>query len=210
MSTLVCFHAHPDDEAMQTGGLMAKAAAAGHRVVLVTATDGAQGIPQPGVLREGETLAERRAAETVVSAALLGADVPIMLNHGDSGMVGEPSNDDPNCFWQVDVEQAAVQLAAILTEVDADVLTIYDDHGGYGHPDHIQVHRVGLRAAELAGVDHVYEGTMNRDRLRAMLAAALQEAEAGKTGTTGEEEAETPDVDIETFGTPRSRHFFPH
>ena len=67
-----------------------------------------------------------------------------------------------------DVEEAAGRLAEILTEVDADVLTIYDDHGGYGHPDHIQIHRVGLRAAELAGTPHVYEATTNRDAMRKM------------------------------------------
>ena len=94
---------------------------------------------------------------------VLGAD------HVDSGMLGEPSNDAPWCFWQADVESAARRLAAILEEEQPDVLTVYDDHGGYGHPDHIQVHRVGLRAAELAGVDAVFQGTMNRDHLQRLI-----------------------------------------
>jgi LmbE family N-acetylglucosaminyl deacetylase len=164
MSTLVCFHAHPDDEALSTGGLMAKAAAAGHRVVLVTATKGEQGEPEPGVLADGEELWERRVAEVVEAAEILGAEPPYFLDYEDSGMMGEPTNDNPKSFWQADADEAARRLADILTDVDAGVLTIYDDHGLYGHPDHIQVHRVGLAAAALAGVDHVYEATVNRDR----------------------------------------------
>ena len=164
MSTLVCFHAHPDDEALSTGGLMAKAAAAGHRVVLVTATRGEQGEPQPGVLEHGEELWRRRVEETAEACAVLGADEPRFLGYEDSGMMGEPTNDNPDCFWQADLDEAADRLAAILEEVSADVLTIYDDHGLYGHPDHIQVHRVGLRAAERVGLGDVYEATVNRDR----------------------------------------------
>lgn len=164
MSTLVCFHAHPDDEALSTGGLMAKASAAGHRVILVTATRGEQGEPQPDVLQPGEELGERRVTELAESCQILGAEPPHLLGYQDSGMVDDPANENPDCFWQADVEEASERLAAILTEVDADVLTIYDDHGLYGHPDHIQVHRVGRRAAELASIDHVYEATVNRDR----------------------------------------------
>ena len=92
------------------------------------------------------------------------------LGYCDSGMIGEPSNDDPTCFWQADVEEAAQRMAAILRDVDADVLTIYDSHGGYGHPDHIQVHRVGRRAAEIAGIDRVFQSTMNRDRILRQMA----------------------------------------
>ncbi len=178
MSTLVCFHAHPDDEALNTGGLMAKAAAAGHRVILVTATRGEQGEPQPDVLEPGEELWQRRVEELAESCVILGAEPPHFLDYEDSGMVDDPANDNPACFWQADVDEAATRLAAILTEVDADVLTIYDDHGLYGHPDHIQVHRVGLRAAELASVDHVYEATVNRDRALQSMAEMSAEMEA--------------------------------
>ncbi|MGH1494069.1 MAG: PIG-L deacetylase family protein, partial [Acidimicrobiales bacterium] len=117
MSTLVCFHAHPDDEALSTGGLMAKAAAAGHRVVLVMATKGEQGEPQPGVLDPGEKLWQRRMIELAESAELLGAEPPRYLEYEDSGMMGELTNKNEACFWQADVEEAAQRLAAILTEV---------------------------------------------------------------------------------------------
>jgi LmbE family N-acetylglucosaminyl deacetylase len=186
MATLVCFHAHPDDESLSTAGLMARAAAAGHRVVLVTATAGERGEPQPGVLEPGEALAERRIRELAEAAALLGADPPVVLGYVDSGMMGQDTNDDPACFWRAEVEVAAARLAAVLTEVSADVLTVYDDHGLYGHPDHIQVHRVGHRAAELAGTPHVYESTMNRDRARtAFDAVAAELAAAGIDDDTG-------------------------
>jgi LmbE family N-acetylglucosaminyl deacetylase len=178
MSTLVCFHAHPDDEALSTGGLMAKASAAGHRVILICATRGEQGEPQPGVLADGELLWERRVIELAESAEVLGAEPPRFLDYEDSGMMDDPANNNPACFWQADVEEASVRLAAILTEVDADVLTIYDDHGLYGHPDHIQVHRVGLRGAELAGVNHVYEATVNRTRALESMTEMAAEMEA--------------------------------
>ena len=90
--------------------------------------------------------------------------------------MGEPTNENPDCFWQADVEEAAQRLAGTLRDVDADVLTIYDPHGLYGHPDHIQVHRVGLRAAAIAGVDHVYEATVSReDALASMEEHGLDE-----------------------------------
>jgi LmbE family N-acetylglucosaminyl deacetylase len=193
MSTLVCFHAHPDDEAIQTGGLMAKAAAAGHRVVLVCATRGEQGEPQEGVLKPGEQLWERRLEELAISAAALGADEPILLGYEDSGMMGEPENDNPNCFWQADHDEAVERLAQILRDTEADVLTVYDDHGGYGHPDHIRVHTVGIAAAEVVGVEHVYEATINRDAMRVMIEAARD------SGDFDEEDGDGPDVD--TFGT---------
>ena len=163
MATLVTFHAHPDDEAIATGGTLARAAAAGHRVVLVTATAGECGEVAEGFLAPGETLGERRRDELEAAAKILGVARTEILGYRDSGMAGTPANEDPECFWQADVEEAAARLAAILTEEATDVLTIYDDHGNYGHPDHVQVHRVGVRAAELAGVSRVYEATVNRD-----------------------------------------------
>ena len=169
MATLVTFHAHPDDECIATGGVMAKAAEAGHRVVLVTATRGEHGEVDDGFLDEGEALWERRVRETEASAEILGASRVAFLGYVDSGMMGTPTNDAPDAFWQADVEEAAARLAAILREENADILTVYDDHGLYGHPDHIQVHRVGHRAAELAGTKKVYESTMDRDELAEMM-----------------------------------------
>ncbi len=190
MGTLVCFHAHPDDEAIATGGLMARAAAEGHRVVLVVATRGERGEIVPGVLNEGEQLGVRRTAEVYAAGAELGVERVEFLGFVDSGMIGEPSNDEPGTFWQADVEHAAARLALILREEQADLLTIYDDHGGYGHPDHIQVHRVGLRAAQLAGEVDVLQSTMNRTRIRELMAAAGEDVTSGGP--------ELPD----TFGSP--------
>ena len=174
MATLVSFHAHPDDESIQTGGMLAKAAAAGHRTVLVFATKGEHGEVDDDFLDPGETLGERRTKECHRSAEILGVQRVEFLGFVDSGMIGTPQNDLGGSFWTAPVEDAARQLADILTEESADILTIYDSDGGYGHPDHIQVHRVGLRAAELAGTPRVFEGTMNRDHFRRVIAAGVE------------------------------------
>jgi LmbE family N-acetylglucosaminyl deacetylase len=209
MATLVCFHAHPDDEAIATGGLMTLAKRYGHEVVLVLATRGEQGEPQPGVLNDGEPLWERRVVETHQAAEILGLDRVEFLGYEDSGMIGEPTNGNPLCFWQADVEEASQRLAAILRDVDADVLTIYDSHGGYGHPDHIQVHRVGKRAAEIAGVDRVFQSTMNRDRIMKQMA---ENASVFENEVEGELEGETVEqmrkraeaADRGEFGSPET------
>jgi LmbE family N-acetylglucosaminyl deacetylase len=167
--TLVTFHAHPDDESIATAGTMVRAKAAGHRVVLVVATRGELGEHAPDALGPGETLTDRRVAEQLEAAQYLGVDRVEFLGYHDSGMAGEATNDAPEAFAQADIEEAADRLAKILAEEHADVLTIYDDHGGYGHPDHIQVHRVGARAAEIAGTPRVYESTMNREYIRRLI-----------------------------------------
>ena len=199
MATLICFHAHPDDEAIATGGTMALAADAGHRVVLVVATRGEHGEVVPGVLDEGEALGLRRVRETHDAARILGVERVEFLGYVDSGMMGEPENDAPWSFWSAGVDQAANRLAAILSEEDADVVTIYDDNGGYGHPDHIQVHRVGARAAEVAGVDRVFQSTINRDHIRRGIEEQLVELDAG-------EDWEGPDLDENPdFGIPEEQ-----
>lgn len=172
MATLACFHAHPDDESIATGGVMAKAKADGHRVVLVLATKGEHGEIQPGVLAEGEALGPRRVKEVTAAAEVLGVDRVEFLGYVDSGMMGEPTNDLPGSFWTADLDEAADRLAAILRDEAVDVLTVYDSHGNYGHPDHIQVHRVGHAAGARAGVARVVEATMDRDFIR----AGMQEA----------------------------------
>ncbi|MBY6435918.1 PIG-L family deacetylase [Rhodococcus kroppenstedtii] len=207
MSTLVCFHAHPDDEVFGTGGVMRSASDAGHRVVLVTATDGALGEVPDGLLDEGETLVQRRQAEVAASAAVLGVHRVVNLGYADSGMAGTEGNTAPGAFATVDVEEAAAALAEVLREENATVLTVYDPNGGYGHPDHVQVHHVGTRAGALAGVPYVYEATMNRDHMRMLMEAnpAWNEqpdgAEAGQTGQTGQS---GPRPDVEAFGLPES------
>lgn len=192
MATLVSFQAHPDDESIGAGGTIAKAVRDGHRVVLVFGTRGEHGEVVDGYLDEGEQLWERRVKETLVSAEVLGAHRVEFLGYLDSGMMGTPENELPESFWSANVDEAAKRLASILEEESADVLTIYDSDGGYGHPDHIQVHRVGLRAAELAGTPRVFEGTMNRDAIRALIAQS--EELQGEDGP-GE-------LDMETFGRP--------
>jgi LmbE family N-acetylglucosaminyl deacetylase len=197
MATLVSFHAHPDDECIACGGVIRKAVDEGHRVVLVVATRGEQGEVPEGFLADGEQLWERRVVETLASAAILGAQRTEFLGYRDSGMMGTPANDRPGSFWTAPVQEAAEKLAVLLREEDADVLTCYDDNGGYGHPDHIQVHRVGMRAAGLASVGRVYQNTINRDHIiRGMKAFAEQSAAAG---------VEMPDVtEREEFGKPES------
>ena len=178
MATLVLFHAHPDDESIGTAGVMAKAASEGHRVVLVLATKGEHGEVDDGYLDAGEELWQRRVKEVTAAGEILGVARIEFLGYIDSGMVDTPENEKPDSFWQADVEEAAGKLAAILRDEQADVLTIYDDNGLYGHPDHIQVHRVGVRAAELAGTPKVYEATINRDYMQRVLRMA-QEGELG-------------------------------
>jgi LmbE family N-acetylglucosaminyl deacetylase len=196
MVTAVFFHAHPDDEAIATAGTMAQMAAAGHRVVLITATRGELGEVPDGYLSAGESLADRRATELDAACAALGVARHEHLGYGDSGMEGEDTNNDPDCFWQADVEEAAERLAAILREEGADVLTAYDENGNYGHPDHIQVHRVGLRAGVLAEVPRVFMATVNRDYLLALMASPDNAAVLGGEG-------ERPSVD--TLGVAEER-----
>lgn len=205
MATLVCFHAHPDDEAIATGGLMALAAGGGHRVVLVTATRGEHGEVADGVLHDGETLGEHRSLELAEACRVLGVQRLEFLGYTDSGMAGTPENDLPGSFWRADVEVAAQRLAVILRDEAADVLTVYDANGSYGHPDHIQVHRVGIRAAELAGTPKVFEAVINRDAIRRRMAevrAMLLHA-AEERG----EVADLPfadDPEMEGFGVPEA------
>ncbi|SDH38973.1 N-acetylglucosaminyl deacetylase, LmbE family [Sinosporangium album] len=159
------FHAHPDDEALLTAGTMAMLAAEGHRVVLVVATAGERGLAD---VEPGEELARTRTAELYKSAAALGCARVVLLGYGDSGLSsdGGVAGDRPdNAFIDADSEEAAGRLAKVLIEEEADLLTIYDPAGGYGHPDHVQVHRVGGRAAEIAGTPVVLEATVNRDPL---------------------------------------------
>jgi LmbE family N-acetylglucosaminyl deacetylase len=174
MAGIVSFHAHPDDESIGTGGLLARAAAAGERVTLVFATRGELGTPVPGVLADGEQLSMRRTAECYASAEALGVARVEFLGWTDSGMAGDDTNDAPWCFWQADVEHAAARLATILTEEQPDILTVYDDIGGYGHPDHVQVHRVGRRAGELAGVPVTVQGSINRDVIDEAMSRAAE------------------------------------
>ena len=195
MATAVFLHAHPDDESISTAGVMIAAAEAGHRVVLVTATDGALGESAPGTVPDGSTLAEVRADEVRAAAEILCVHRVEVFGYRDSGMEGEDTNDHPHAFWQVDVDQAARRLAALLDEEDADLLTVYDEWGNYGHPDHIQVHRVGVRAAQLARVGAVFEATMNRDAMRSLADDAAFEG-VGDQDTLEEQRREIAETEL--------------
>ena len=196
MSSVVFFHAHPDDEAIATGGTMAGLASEGHRVVLVTATGGELGEIPAGLLEEGESLADRRAVELAEAGRLLGVSRQTFLGYLDSGMADEPTNQDVGCFAAADVEEAARRLAKILEEEQAEVLVIYDEHGGYGHPDHVQVHTVGIRAGELADTPRVFMATQDRDFFLSLM------DQAGEAEWSPPEEATEG---LKTMGEPASR-----
>lgn len=173
VQTLVFFHAHPDDEASQTSGTMAMAAERGYRVVVVFATNGDHGT-EPTDLAPGETIVDRRRAEALASAEVIGISRVAWLDYEDSGMTGWEQNSNTANFVQADLDEAAGRLAAILDDEDADVLIGYDWHGNYGHPDHIKVHHVAYRAAELAKrTPRVLEQSNNRDDAERMAARAV-------------------------------------
>jgi LmbE family N-acetylglucosaminyl deacetylase len=196
MATLVAFHAHPDDECITTGGTLARAVDQGHRVVVVYATRGEAGEVPDGLLAPGEPLVERRIAEVARSTAALGVHRVEFLGYRDSGMVGTPDNDHPASFWQAPVDEAAARLADVLRDERADVLLVYDENGNYGHPDHIQVHRVGVRAAELARTPEVLEATVNRDTVRSFIETIVA---AGEASPDDLRELDDPD---QPFGMP--------
>jgi N-acetyl-1-D-myo-inositol-2-amino-2-deoxy-alpha-D-glucopyranoside deacetylase len=159
---LLLVHAHPDDESIYTGATMARYAAEGAQVTLVTCTLGELGEIIPPSLaylaaEKEDRLGEYRIGELAAACAALGVtDHRFLGGPGrwrDSGMMGTEGNDDPRCFWRADVDQAARALLDVIGEVRPQVLVTYDANGAYGHPDHIQAHRVAWRACELAGPD---------------------------------------------------------
>ena len=198
---LLLMHAHPDDESIGTGATMARYAAEGARVTLVTCTLGELGEVIPPSLAHlaadaGDGLGEYRIGELDAACAELGVtDHRFLGGPGrwrDSGMMGTDANDDPRCFWQADVDEAARALLAVIRDVRPQVLVTYDANGFYGHPDHIQAHRVACRAfgqaadlglakfyataaADSAAVTTEIDGTAYLDRkLAAMRAHATQ------------------------------------
>lgn len=201
MSTIVFLHAHPDDEASQTSGTMTLAARRGHRVVVVYATNGDHG-ECPDDLAEGETLVDRRRGEAEASARVTGASRVAWLDYSDSGMTGWEQNGADGTFHRADLDEAAGRLTRILDEEDADVLVGYDWHGGYGHPDHVKVHQVAHRAADLAARrPRLLEATMNRDHMRGMSAMA---AELGMERDGRSFDVDAPADDGNPFGTPEA------
>ncbi|MEJ7749496.1 MAG: PIG-L family deacetylase [Candidatus Limnocylindrales bacterium] len=152
--TLMTVHAHPDDETIGTGGTMAKSVDQGRRVVLVTCTRGEMGeivVPDLDTPDNHRRLAELRAAELERAMDALGVSEWENLGYHDSDMMGRPGNHDPRCFWQADLDEAAGRLVWFIRRYQPDVVTTYNDFGGYGHPDHIRTHDVAVRAFARAG-----------------------------------------------------------
>lgn len=171
--TLLAFHAHPDDEALLTSGTMARAAAEGHRVIVVVATDGDLGLASGEFAGDGR-LGERRLDELRASAEALGVARVEHLGYADSGLGPQLDPDPPGRvrFVRASAQQAASRLAEVLREEAVDVLLTYDRNGGYGHRDHVKVHEVGALAAELAGTPRVLQATVPRDTICRAIALA--------------------------------------
>jgi LmbE family N-acetylglucosaminyl deacetylase len=152
--TLMTVHAHPDDETIGTGGSMARAVAEGKRVVLVTCTRGELGeivVPELDTPDNHRRLGELRAVELERAMRALGVTEWENLGYRDSDMMGREGNLDPRSFWQADIDEAARRLVWLIRRYEPDVVTTYDSFGGYGHPDHIRVHDVTVRAFPRAG-----------------------------------------------------------
>ena len=209
---LLLVHAHPDDESIATGATMAKYAAEGASVTLVTCTLGELGEIIPPDLahlaadRDGG-LGQYRIGELAAACAELGVTDHRFLGGAgrwqDSGMMGEPSNQAAGCFWQADVDEAAAALLEVIRDVRPQVMISYDANGFYGHPDHIQAHRVAMRAFEKAGglVRKMYANTMPKSVLVGMVESMRgsdpEEHPAGGTGFT-----EVQSADELPFGVP--------
>jgi LmbE family N-acetylglucosaminyl deacetylase len=173
--TLMAVHAHPDDEVISTGGILARYADEGVRTVVVTCTDGSQGFGPGGVLpgqpgHDRDAVAETRRVELERSCSALGVAHLELLGYRDSGMVGWAGNQDPDAFQNVPVDQAAASLAGLVARYEPQVVVTYDENGGYGHPDHIQTHRVVLAALERADtVSKLYFTARSQSHARRML-----------------------------------------
>jgi LmbE family N-acetylglucosaminyl deacetylase len=179
--TLVCVHAHPDDEAIFTAGISSHYAALGYDVVLVTCTNGRLGFDAEH--RAGdvvhhddlETIATR-SSELQRSATLVGFSRVVTLGFDDSGMVGWPQNKNPRAFMNCDVDGVAKTLAALLDEVNAQVVVTYDENGFYGHPDHIMANVVTRRALDFAqSPERLYYPVVPRGAIQDFVVRAQQQ-----------------------------------
>ncbi|OZV83610.1 GlcNAc-PI de-N-acetylase [Micromonospora echinospora] len=166
--TLMAVHAHPDDEATSTGGVLARYAAEGITTVLVTCTDGRCG-DGPGGVKPGdpghdpEAVVAMRRAELAASCEALKVTHLETLGYADSGMMGWAANDAPDAFWNTPVAEAADRLSELIRRYRPDVVVTYDENGFYGHPDHIQAHRITMSAVERTDIPaKVYWTTVPR------------------------------------------------
>jgi N-acetyl-1-D-myo-inositol-2-amino-2-deoxy-alpha-D-glucopyranoside deacetylase len=210
-SRLLLVHAHPDDESIGTGATMAKYAAEGAGVTLVTCTLGELGEVIPAdfahmAADREDRLGEYRIGELAAACAALGVtDHRFLGGPGrwrDSGMMGLATNDAPGCFWQADLDEAAAELLTVIREVRPQVVVSYDENGFYGHPDHIQAHRVTRRAFELADgqVSKFYATAVPKSVLAATIdLARAEESASGAAGGVDFRQVES--VDELPFGT---------
>jgi N-acetyl-1-D-myo-inositol-2-amino-2-deoxy-alpha-D-glucopyranoside deacetylase len=170
-------HAHPDDETINNGATMALYAALGAKVTLITCTRGEEGdilTPELTHLASSvtDTLGEHREIELSNSMKALGITDFRFLAQGegkyrDSGMMGTEPNNRPDVFWQANPEEASDYLVKVIDEIQPHILITYDEFGGYGHPDHIQAHRVAMRASEKSKwkIQKIYWNTMPKSVL---------------------------------------------
>ncbi|MFI7303374.1 N-acetyl-1-D-myo-inositol-2-amino-2-deoxy-alpha-D-glucopyranoside deacetylase [Micromonospora aurantiaca] len=209
---LLLVHAHPDDESIGTGATMAHYAATGAHVTLVTCTLGEEGeIHVPALAQLGAAEADQlggyRIGELAAACAALGVTDHRFLGgagrYRDSGMMGMATNEHPRAFWQADLDTAAGYLVEVIREVRPQVLVTYDPDGFYGHPDHIQAHRVAMRAVELAAAEgiapvKVYWTAMPRSVLDAGLETFTESSDNPFAGIESADELPfgTPDAEI--------------
>src|SRR5712691_7560538 len=144
--TLIAVHAHPDDECIGTGGILARYGAEGVRTVLVTGTDGAVGEISDPALATPENLVEVRARELDASVRVLGIKRLVKLGYRDSGMAGTADNDNPASFNQANIDEAIERVVKVMRVEQPQVVVTYDERGGYGHPDHNRAHQVAVAA----------------------------------------------------------------
>ncbi|MGB8178760.1 MAG: PIG-L family deacetylase [Acidimicrobiales bacterium] len=211
--TFLAVHAHPDDEASSTGGTYRVLADEGVRTVLVTCTRGEFGDAPGGIKPDSEghdadDVAKIRHGELDRAVEILGISRLVRLGYRDSGMMGWPQNSDPSSFWSTPINEAAERLAAVLMEERPQVVVTYNENGFYGHPDHIQAHRITMSA--LALID--YEPTLYFNAIPNSVMAIMRarwaeeerlerEAQAAK-GHVSESEPEMTEEDIIQMGTP--------
>jgi LmbE family N-acetylglucosaminyl deacetylase len=206
--TLMAVHAHPDDEATSTGGVLALAAAEGIRTVLVTCTDGRCG-DGPGGVKPGEpghdpaAVAAVRKIELEASCQVLKISDLELLGYGDSGMMGWPQNEAPGSFWTTPVPEAAARLAELMRVYQPDVVVTYDENGFYGHPDHIQAHRITMEAVKLTGIPaKVYWTTAPRSLFAEFARIAQERAAEGDETAAAAAEDEAGSDDQTPVGLP--------
>jgi N-acetyl-1-D-myo-inositol-2-amino-2-deoxy-alpha-D-glucopyranoside deacetylase len=214
--TLLCVHPHPDDESIACGGVLARAAAAGVRTVVVTCTGGEEGENLAGIDLGHEDLVTHRRRELVTALEALGVHEHEWLGYRDSGMAGTEANEHPDSFHRAPLDEAAGRLAAVIRRVRPDVVVSDDRNGTYGHPDHVKAHHVTVRAVELAAASDApdltgepwqvpkrYVHTLGRHRLlqvhQALLAAGVP-SPFGEAGITHQDDLPfgTPDEEITT------------